>query len=83
MKNVVKHELKTLREYFIAVGSGDKTFEVRKNDRDYKIGDILILQEYNNMAYTGTTIDCVITYILTDHSGYVLPGYVIMSIKEI
>jgi len=83
LKNVVKHELKTLRKYFIAVGSGDKTFEVRKNDRDYKIGDILILQEYNNMAYTGTTIDCVITYILTDDSGYVLPGYAIMSIKEI
>ena len=33
------HELKTLPEYFDAVFMGKKNFEIRKNDRDYKVGD--------------------------------------------
>lgn len=41
------HELKTLPVYFDAVKRGDKTFEVRKNDRDFQTGDVLILKEYD------------------------------------
>lgn len=37
------HELKILPEYFEAVTSGRKQFEIRKNDRDFKVGDQLIL----------------------------------------
>ena len=37
-------ELKILPEYFEAVKSGKKTFELRKNDRDFCVGDILILR---------------------------------------
>lgn len=50
------HELKILPQYFEAVQSGLKTFEIRKNDRDYKVGDTLVLKEYNNEAYTGREI---------------------------
>jgi len=39
-----KHFLKTWAEYFEAVKSGNKTFEVRVNDRDFKVGDILVLR---------------------------------------
>jgi hypothetical protein len=41
-----KHELKTWPKYFKAVQKGEKTFELRKNDRDFKKGDILILREF-------------------------------------
>lgn len=41
------HSLKTLPVYFAAVLRGDKTFEVRKNDRDFQTGDTLILKEYD------------------------------------
>lgn len=33
-----KHELKILPQYFQAVWSGIKTFELRKDDRDYQLG---------------------------------------------
>lgn len=75
------HELKTLPEYFNAVVEGKKTFEVRKNDRNFKIGDILVLKEWTRGGYTGNMVRKKITYILDDNSGYVLDGYVIMSIK--
>jgi ASC-1-like (ASCH) protein len=35
------HELKIKREYFNAIKSGEKTFEIRKNDRDFQVGDIV------------------------------------------
>lgn len=42
-----KHYLKTWPEVFEKVISGEKTFEVRKNDRDFKVGDYVKLQEYS------------------------------------
>ena len=40
------HHLKTKPEYFRAVIAGKKPFEIRKNDRDFKIGDKVILEEF-------------------------------------
>lgn len=40
------HHLKTLPVYFDAVRRGDKTFEIRKNDRDFQTGDTLVLEEF-------------------------------------
>lgn len=37
----IDHNLKILPEYYIAVSDGSKTFEIRKNDRDFHLGDIL------------------------------------------
>ena len=39
------HRIKILKPYFEAVAAGDKTFELRKDDRPYKIGDTLVLTE--------------------------------------
>ena len=35
------HELKIRHEYLIDVTLGTKTFELRKNDRDYQVGDLI------------------------------------------
>ena len=50
------HELKILPEYFGAVSLREKTFEIRKNDRDYHVGDTLVLKEWDGEKYTGRQI---------------------------
>jgi len=43
----VTHELKILPQYFRELYRGNKTFELRKDDRDYQVGDYLVLREYD------------------------------------
>ena len=77
------HELKILPQYFQAVWNGTKNFELRKNDRDYKVGDILILREYNNGEYTGSFLKVIVTYILKDCPEYGLDKeYCIFSFRS-
>ena len=76
------HELKILPEYFEPIVDGKKTFEVRKDDRQYQVGDILILRETNGHSYTGREVRVVVTYILRDHN-YNKDGYCTMSIKPL
>ena len=40
------HELKTWPEFFDAVDRGEKTFEVRLDDRGFQVGDTLRLQRF-------------------------------------
>lgn len=40
------HDLKTLPEYYKDVASGLKTFELRRNDRNFQVGDTLLLREF-------------------------------------
>lgn len=76
------HELKTNPEYFEDVISGRKLFEVRKNDRFFEVGDLLALNEYDevNEVYTNRSCIVYIDYIL-NNSTYCKEGYVVMSIK--
>lgn len=76
------HELKITPEYFEAIAIGKKTFEVRANDRDYKVGDYLALNEYDASggSYTGRSCMVYVDYILKDEN-YCKSGYVIMGIK--
>lgn len=78
MLNSTVHELKTLPEYFNAIRNGLKNFEVRKNDRDFKVGDFLVLKEWDGEHYTGREQIRKVKYIL-DNPDYVKEGYVIMS----
>ena len=57
------HELKTLPEYYGAVLSGQKTFELRRDDRGFQVGDTLKLREYENDEYTGREITRRVIYI--------------------
>lgn len=75
------HKLKLRPEYYEAIMSGKKRFEVRINDRDYRVGDIIEFKEWNETKYTGrTSIYFTITYILSDFDG-LKDGYVILSIR--
>lgn len=78
------HELKTWPMYFDAVLSGRKTFEIRKNDRGFEPGDVLILREYlaetdEPGRYTGRELRRRISYI-TDFAQQ--PGFVVMAIRQ-
>ncbi|AYV74482.1 DUF3850 domain-containing protein [Bacillus sp. PK3-056] len=77
---MVIHHLKIQPEYFDSVSKGIKSFEIRKNDRNYKVGDVLLLQEYipSETKFTGRVLDRKITYI-TDYAQQ--EGYVVMGIK--
>ena len=79
-----QHELKILPQYFQRVWDGTKTFELRKDDRDYQRGDILVLREWDGEKYTGSALCVKVTYILQDAEKYGLQdGYVIMGIRHI
>lgn len=77
------HDLKTLPEYFQAVCDGRKTFEIRKNDRNFKEGDILNLWEWSeDTGYTKRVVFRRVTYILKEQP-YVPEGYVCMGIRRL
>jgi ASC-1-like (ASCH) protein len=82
MRIPMKHRLKTWPEYFEAVLSGKKTFEIRKNDRDYQVNDLLLLQKYNPKTneYTGRELLVEVTYI-TDFGQP--DNQVVMSIAKV
>lgn len=51
---MIVHNVKLWTEYFHDALTGQKSFEVRRNDRDYREGDLLILWEYNRASKTVT-----------------------------
>lgn len=75
------HDLKILPEYFVEVVRGNKTFEVRKDDRPFNVGDELILYEVNCGRYTGRNIKVIITYILRN-PDYCKEGYCILGFRQ-
>lgn len=81
------HHLKTWPKYFDVVRRGDKTFEVRRNDRAFAVGDTLVLEEYDPAAlptpkYTGRSTEKVVTYIFKGHPTFgVDTDFVVMAIR--
>jgi hypothetical protein len=79
------HELKCWPPYFGDVLAGRKTFELRRNDRDFKVGDLIDLKEYDHThedgPYTGRTCLVEVAYAL---EGYGLePGYIALGLKAV
>lgn len=74
------HDLKILPIYFEEVLKGIKTFELRKNDRNFKTEDILRLREFLNGEYTGREVLRRVTYILGGGNYGLEEGYVILAI---
>jgi Domain of unknown function (DUF3850) len=63
--SIEHHYLKTQTKFYQAVENGIKKFELRLNDRNFKIGDMIYLEETVNGFYTGRKLDPMeIKYIL-------------------
>ncbi len=81
------HELKIWPEYFKELMNGKKYFEIRRHDRDFKVGDMLKLREWEESmkSYTSKESTAMITYILTSEnfeglaSGYSALGIDVIS----
>lgn len=81
MHDLDRHDLKILPVYFEDVISLKKKFELRKDDRDYKVGDFVFLHEWEpDKGHTGRCFYAQITYILRDHPDYgLMDGYIIFG----
>ena len=64
------HAIKIWPDYFMAVCFKRKTFELRKNDRNYTPGDHVVMREWDPMTrkYTGQKIEATIGWI-TETNG--------------
>lgn len=80
------HELKIAKDYADSVHFGDKTFEIRLNDRGFQKGDIVRFQP---LSKSGASVDTrhplynkeyEITYVLGSFYG-LAQGYVAFGIK--
>jgi len=86
------HELRCWPEFFAPLLSGEKTAELRYNDRDYQVGDILLLREWEpkGEVYTGRECKRVVTHVLHGAGtvGVIAPlrglslKYVMLSLQE-
>lgn len=79
------HSLKTLSRYLDAVGSRQKAFEVRRDDRDFQVGDWLVLREWDDQigAFGSRWIGCKITYVLRGDDAVrfgIRNGYCVLGI---
>lgn len=82
MSNV--HELKTWPEYFAEVWSDAKTFEVRKADRNFAVGDCLALCEWDpkTQAYTERIAFRTVTYRLDGGQFGIESGFCVLGLKH-
>lgn len=80
------HVVKCWPEYFKAIQSGEKTFDLRFDDRDYQIGDDLVQEEFRVGVgeYTGRELRCKITFIARGEQFErfgLMKGYACLAIK--
>ena len=87
------HELKIKHEYLVEIELGNKMFELRRNDRNYQVGDLIrfigiidprsnyvpVINELHMNEHTFYQI----TYVLKDVPQYGLDkDYCILGIKK-
>ena len=83
-KTIKLHKLKLVQPFFSEVQKGTKTFELRRNDRDFQIEDEICLQEYDMVhhVFSGDEIKGEITYVLKNRVG-LDEDFCIFSFKKI
>lgn len=94
-RHATEHILKTWANYWDAVDRGEKTFEVRRDDRGFQKGDVLVLRRMverspNVWVEDRSDYSCKspidlrrkITFILTGGQLGIEPGFVVMGLKK-
>jgi len=79
------HRLKIEQHYLIHILEGIKTFEVRKNDRDYQIGDQIIFMPLESENYNAYDLETPLPYFIITyvHHGYGMSNdFVVLSIAR-
>ena len=82
------HELKAWPEQYQATLSGKKLYELRQDDRDFQVMDVLHLREWDpkTKEYTGRALPVVITHItrledwISDEVLSPISGWVVLGI---
>lgn len=87
----MEHELKTDADAFDAVKRGEKKFEIRFNDRNFNVGDLLKLRKTVHtgaemkaglpLYYEGEPFFVWVSHILLGPIYGLMDGWVIMSIE--
>lgn len=74
------HKLKTVQPFYTDVVAGHKTFEIRKNDRKFRLNDILFLEEYSPATgYSGKGESFEVIYITAYEQR---EDYIVMGIRR-
>jgi len=74
------HELKCVPVYFQQVWDANKLFEIRLDDRGFKVGDKVLLREWLPLSgYTGRTITDEITSVI-EYPAALRDGYVVLGL---
>ena len=78
-----KHNLKCWPTSFKAIRRGNKSFDLRNDDRNFEVNDKILLREYDpeKESYTGAAMDLQVIYILRDFPG-LEKGYCILGLKK-
>jgi adenylate kinase family enzyme len=66
------HELKCWPEFFQRIWDKKKTFEVRKDDRGYMVGDVLKIREYDpcTKEYSGRHVMAEVSYVMSGAAAF-------------
>lgn len=80
-----QHDLKTWPEPFEAMWCGDKRHEIRKTDRDFRVGDVLRLLEFvpDERIFTGRELLVRVKYISQSGSWGLPEGLCVMSVATL
>ena len=75
------HDLKCWPEYFQQVWDSNKLFEIRKNDRNFQVGDKVLLFEYDPRisTFTGRMLTSEITSVI-EYPDALKDGYVVFGL---
>lgn len=83
------HDLKTWPSFYEALLTGEKTFEIRLNDRDFAVGDVLILHEFqpgkgptDGAGYTGRKMLRLVSYVMPGGRFGIDPHYCVLALQD-
>ncbi len=85
------HHVKSWPQYFASIKEGQRTHDLRRNDREFQVGDLMILAEFDPQAqkYTGETCEVEITSMTSTSQPCAVssealdPAFCILSIRRV